>query len=84
MYVTWHHSLCSTEWPRKPIWEFEITGEYAGIMGLLDFTPFEIGISEIMLEIGIWDFSSGITLHLKLGLQDYTQLPSNHILSVNI
>ncbi len=49
-------------------------------LGLWDYTLFEIGITEIMFEIGIsvqsksrfsdWDY--GITCLLKLGLRDYT------------
>ncbi len=33
---------------------------------------FEIGILQIMLEIGIWDFRYGFTLHLKMGLLGIT------------
>ena len=41
-------------------------------LGLWDYTLFEIGITEIMLEIGISSWDYGITCLLKLGLRDYT------------
>ena len=41
--------------PRKLIWDFGITGKK---LGFWDYTLFEIGILEIMLEIGIWGFQS--------------------------
>ncbi len=43
-------------------------------LGLLDYTLFEIGITEISFEFGIMDLKSnqiGIFHPLKLGLRDY-------------
>ncbi len=47
------------------------------ILGLWDYTLFEIGITEISFEIGIMDIKSnqiGIFTHVKLGLRDYNLL----------
>ncbi len=41
--------------PCKLIWDYGITG---GKLGLWDYTQFEIGITEIVFEIGITVFQS--------------------------
>ncbi len=43
-------------------------------LGLWDYTLFEIGITEIMFEIGITGFQFNPNQGFKLGLQDYMPL----------
>ncbi len=60
--------------------QFGIMGLQGEKLGLWDYSLFEIGITEIMFELGIMGFQSnpnrdyGITPLLKFGLWDYTPI----------